>query len=59
MTVDSKGQIVIPKALREQAGFNADEKIALIAFGNEGRVSCILMIKAERLGEAVAKTIRL
>jgi antitoxin PrlF len=59
VTVDSKGQIVLPKTLREKAGFKADEKIALITFGDEGNISCILMIKAEQLGDAVAQAIRL
>ena len=59
VTVDSKGQIVLPKTLREKAGFKADEKIALITFGDEGKISCILMIKAEQLGDAVAQAIRL
>ncbi len=59
VTVDSKGQIVLPKTLREKAGLRTDEKIALITFGNEGKVSCILMIKAEQLGDAVAQSIRL
>jgi antitoxin PrlF len=38
VTVDPKGQIVLPKTLREKAGFRTDEKIALITFGNEGKV---------------------
>jgi antitoxin PrlF len=59
VTVDSKGQIVLPKTLREKAGFKPEERIALITFGSEDKVSCILMIKAERLGEAVAKAISL
>lgn len=59
VTIDSKGQIVLPKSLREKAGFIPDEKIALITFENEGKVSCVLMIKAERLGEAVRKAVSL
>ncbi len=59
VTVDSKGQIVVPKTLRKKAGFKAYEKIALITFGDEGKISCILMMKAEQLGDTVAQAIRL
>ena len=53
----SKGQIVLPKGLRQRASFEPNGKIALISFEKEGEICCVLMIKAERLGEAVAKTL--
>lgn len=59
VNVDAKGQIVLPKAVREKAGFKPNGKFALIAFGSEGKVSCILMIEAEQLEGAVAKAINL
>ena len=57
VTVDSKGQFVLPKGLRKRAGFKPNEKIALISFEKEGAVSCIIMIKAESLGDAVKETL--
>ena len=57
VTIDSKGQIVLPKGFREKAGFKPNEKIALISFEKEGAVSCIIMIKAESLGDAVKETL--
>ena len=57
VTVDSKGQIVLPKGLRERASFKPNGKIVLISFEKEGEVCCVMMIKAERLGEAVTKTL--
>ena len=51
VTIDSKGQIVLPKGLRQRASFEPNGKIALISFEKEGEVFCVLMIKAERLGK--------
>jgi AbrB family looped-hinge helix DNA binding protein len=53
VTVDSKGQIVLPKDLREKAKLKPDDKLAVIGCECGGEVCCIVMIKAERLGNSV------
>jgi len=57
ITLDSKGQMVLPKDLRERAGFKPNDKITLVTFEKEGEICCILMIKAEKLDGAVSKTL--
>jgi antitoxin PrlF len=57
VTIDVKGQIVLPKDLREKANFKPNDKIAVVACEKEGEVCCIMMIKAERLVGAVTKTL--
>jgi len=57
ITMDAKGQIVLPKDLREKANFKPNDKIAVVACEKEGVVCCIMMIKAERLADAVSKTL--
>ena len=57
VTMDAKGQIVLPKDLREKADPKAADKIAVVAYEKEGIVCCIVMIKAERLVGAVSKTL--
>ena len=57
VTIDSKGQIVLPKDLRERFGFQANQKIALVTFGQKQNLCCVLLIKAEKLEEAVTKTL--
>lgn len=57
ITIDSKGQMVLPKDLREKAGFKPNDRITLVSFEKEGEIYCILMISAEKLGNAVSKTL--
>jgi antitoxin PrlF len=57
VTIDLKGQIVLPKNLRARAGFKPNDKLALISFEKEGEVCCVIMLKAEKLEDAVTKTL--
>jgi len=53
VTIDSKGQIVLPKDLREKAKLKPGDKLALIGCEREGEVCCIMMVKADDLGKSV------
>jgi antitoxin PrlF len=57
VSMDAKGQIVLPKDLRERACFEPSEKLALIGFERDGDLCCILMVKAETLGSMVKKAL--
>ena len=57
VTMNSKGQIVLPKSLREKSGFKPNGKIALMTFEKGGEICCILMINAEKLGDPVIKAL--
>ena len=57
VTMDAKGQVVLPKDLREKANFRPNDKIAVVACEKNGEVCCIMMMKAERLAGAVTKTL--
>ena len=57
ITMDAKGQIVLPKDLREKANFKPNDKIAVVACEKQGEVCCITMVKAEKLVGAVTKTL--
>ena len=57
ITMDSKGQIVLPKDLREKAQLKPNDKIAVVACETQGEVCCIMMVKAERFGGALTKTL--
>jgi len=57
ISMDAKGQIVLPKDLREKANFKPNDKIAVVACEQDGEVCCIMMLKAEKLAGAVTKTL--
>jgi AbrB family looped-hinge helix DNA binding protein len=57
ITIDTKGQIVLPKDLREKANIKPNDKIAVVACEKDGEVCCITLVKAERLVGAVTQTL--
>jgi len=57
VTVDERGQMVLPKELRERAGIHAGDKLALVGIENEGRVCCISLMKIEEITEMVKSTL--
>ena len=57
VTMDSKGQIVLPKDIREKADLKPNDKLAIVGCEREGEICCVMVIKAERLREAVTKTL--
>jgi len=53
ISVDERGQMVLPKDLREKANIKPGDKLALISWEKEGEVCCLAMIKSEYLAERV------
>jgi AbrB family looped-hinge helix DNA binding protein len=53
VTVDSKGQVVLPKDLREKADIKPNDKLALIGMQRGETVCCIVIMKADALGSSV------
>ena len=49
VSVDERGQMVLPKETRDRAKIHPGDKLALISGEKEGRVCCIFLIKAEEL----------
>ncbi len=53
VSVDARGQIVLPKDVRERAGVKAGDKFALISWESGGQVCCISLVKADAFAESV------
>ncbi len=53
VTVDERGQMVLPKELRDKAGIKAGDKLAVTSWKKDGEVCCIALIKAGNLGGMV------
>lgn len=53
VTVDDRGQMVLPKELREKAGIKGGDKLAVIGWEKEGKVCCLSLLKVEELSTMV------
>ena len=53
ISVDERGQMVLPKEIRDKAKIRAGDKLALISWEKDGEVCCISLIKAEDFAEMV------
>lgn len=53
VSVDERGQMVLPKDIRERAGIRAGDKLALVVWEREGQICCISMVKADALAGMV------
>lgn len=51
--VDERGQMVLPKELRDKANIKAGDKLAVVSWEKDGKVCCISLIKADYLAEKV------
>ncbi|RLI78272.1 AbrB/MazE/SpoVT family DNA-binding domain-containing protein [Archaeoglobales archaeon] len=58
LSVDNKGQILLPKELREKANIKAGDKLVLVTGCDEKEeICCFILVKAEVLNESVKETI--
>jgi AbrB family looped-hinge helix DNA binding protein len=53
VSVDERGQMVLPKEARDKANIHAGDKLAVISWEKGGQVCCLSLIKAESLTDMV------
>ena len=53
ISIDGRGQIVLPKDLREKADIHAGDKFTVISWKSDGKVCCISLIKADQFADTV------
>ena len=53
VSMDDRGQMVIPKELRTKAGINPGDKLAAVSWEKGGKVCCIMLIPVDQLSEPV------
>lgn len=47
ITVDERGQMVLPKEIRGKANIKPGDKLAIVSWEREGKICCISLIKSE------------
>ena len=53
ISIDERGQMILPKDIREKAKIRPEDKLAVVSFEKQGKVHCICLIKVENLTEMV------
>jgi AbrB family looped-hinge helix DNA binding protein len=53
VTVDERGQMVLPKEIRDKADIKAGDKLAVIIINKDDQFRSISLVKVESLSEAV------
>ena len=58
LSVDERGQMVLPKDLRDKAGIRPGDKLALFTLENQGGFCCMALVKAENVSSLVTTILK-
>ncbi|MFC2013044.1 HgcAB-associated protein HgcC [Chloroflexota bacterium] len=47
ISIDERGQMVLPKEVRDKAKINGGDKFAVISWEKEGRICCISLLRVD------------
>lgn len=53
--MDARGQLVVPKDVRQKAGFQANRKLALVSWKRGGATCCVTLQPLDEITEAVRR----
>jgi len=53
LSVDDRGQMVLPKDVRERAGIGPGDKLGLVTWEKDGKICCMSLIKADEMADMV------
>jgi AbrB family looped-hinge helix DNA binding protein len=57
VSVDERGQMVLPKDLRTRIGIEPGEKLAVVSCQDDAGLCCVTLMKADDLSESVRSTL--
>jgi len=56
VSVDARGQMVLPKEVREKAGIRPEQKLAVVTWMRGKELCCLTLQRADDLAEMVRRT---
>lgn len=48
VTIDKRGQIILPKEVRQKAGMKEGDKFAVISCGSEDAICCVVLVSTDK-----------
>lgn len=57
VTIDGRGQMVLPKEVRERAGIAPGDRFAVVFSETDGSVCCITLIRKEHLDRSISSLV--
>ncbi len=57
VSIDERGQMVLPKDIREKLGIGAGDKLAITSWTQDGRIVCLSLTRSEDLTEMLKAAI--
>ncbi|HOG97697.1 MAG TPA: HgcAB-associated protein [Methanothrix soehngenii] len=56
VSVDERGQMVLPKEIRERAKIRPGDKLAVVSMEKDGKICCLSLIRVKEL-EGMVKSV--
>ncbi len=53
VSIDERGQMILPKEIRDKAGIKAGDKLAIVSMKQDSTLCCITLIRVEALAGMV------
>jgi antitoxin PrlF len=53
ISIDERGQLVLPKDIRDRAGIQAGDKFAVIPWEKDSQLYCISLMRVEQLADSL------
>ncbi len=54
LSIDRRGQVVIPKEIRKRANIRDGDNLALVSWTNRDEICCLSLIRADNLSSEVS-----
>jgi len=54
LSIDSRGQVVIPKEVRKRANIRDGDKLALVSWANGDEICCLSLIHADNISSEIS-----
>jgi len=58
LSIDNRGQIVLPKEVRNKANIRDGDKLALVSWVKEDEICCLALIRTDNLSSEVSGVMR-